>query len=253
MKYYVYSPLGRTGSIRLLYYINSSLNGVLALDRALAISKSFQSHHDDKYGAHVFRIKDSHSEIVEKEEKLDYTVVDNVKHWIFPKELSDLVPDSLAMHSHTCMWVKDNDWTHILTTRRDKTELPMSLVIAVSSGDWKADPDDKKSDIKPFELHATGYLDMLKQCEARERAFLKGVKKDTGKDAIIIYLEDTRKEIEEKLGMKISEKSFMEREKHISSRRPKDYILNYDELKEVYDDFIENKEYYMSIPFEDVF
>ena len=30
-------------------------------------------------------------------------------------------------------------------------------------------------------------------------AFLKGVKKDTGKDAIIIYLEDTRKEIEEKL------------------------------------------------------
>ena len=245
--------MGRTGSIRLLHYINGSINRVFALDRALAISKSFNSHHDDKYGAHVFRIKDPHSEIVEKEEKLDYTVVDNVKHWIFPKELSDLVPDSVAMHSHTCMWVKDNDWTHILTTRKDKTELAMSLMIADRSGDWLAVPDDKKSDIKPFKLSTIQYFGMLKQCEGREQAFLKGVKKDTGKDPIIIYLEDTRKEIEEKLGMKIAEKSFMEREKHISSRRPKDYILNYDELKEVYDDFIENKEYYMSIPFEDLY
>ena len=246
MKYYVYSPLGRTGSIRVLHYINSR-------DRALAISKSFHSHHDEKYGAHVFRIKKSQSEIVEKEEKLDYTVVDNLKHWIFPKELSDLVPDSVAMHSHTCMWAKDNDWTHILTTRKDKTELAMSLMIADRSGDWLAIPNDKKSDIKPFKLDTRHYLFCLKLCEGREQAFLKGVKKDTGKDPIIIYLEDTRKEIEEKLGMKIAEKSFMEREKHISSRRPKDYILNYDELKEVYDDFIENKEYYMSIPFKDLY
>lgn len=235
MKYCIYSPIGRTGSIRLLYYINSSING-------LTIPKSYESHHDN--GAHFFKIKEPHSQIVEKEEKLDYTLVDNVKHWIFPKELSDLVPDNVAMHSHTCMWAKDNDWTHILSTRKDKIELPMSFEIAIASGDWTADPD-LKINTKPFKIPVDRYLFLLKRCERRERAFLKGVKKDTGKDAITIYLEDTPKEIEEKLGINIPEKIINEREQRISSLRPKEYILNYDELKEVYNDFIENKEFHM--------
>lgn len=246
MKYYVYSPIGRTASIRLLHYIDLREGSPILQEPAISTPTSYQSAYNSEYGVHVFKCVEVGTKIPRKEEKLDYIVADNVKQWIFTKELTDLVPDGACVHSHTCMWAKYNDWTHILSTRRDKTELPMSLEIAIRSGDWTADPD-YKTNRKPFEMSTERYLFLLKRCERRERAFLKGVKKDTGKDAVKIYLEDTPKEIEEKLGIKIPEQVINDREIRISSLRPNEFILNYEELKEVYNDFIENKEYHMNI------
>jgi hypothetical protein len=244
MKYNIYSPNGRTGSIRLMSYINGR-EGFVKDD--LHGYDLYHSSYNTIHRDHIFKhakIKNGIETLI-REKKLEFSIVDNILIYIFPKELRELVCDGMAIHSHTCMWTEDCDWTNILSSRRDKTELPMSLAIAVKSGDWSGDPN-YKGEITPFILSECYYLSILKYCEGRERAFIKGVKRDTGKEAIIIYLEDTPEEIEEKLGIKIPKHIVSDRNSNKSKFRAKDYIINYDELKVIYNDFINNKEYHMN-------
>jgi hypothetical protein len=182
---------------------------------------------------------------------------------VFPREYEN-VPEGFVMHSHTCMWPVSENWTNILSSRKNKIEMPMSLAIACISGYWHAKNEQDRPPMTywwmgenkdptdaPFAIDRNWYLLQLKHCEAREQTFLNGVKENTGKEAVIVYQEDTLEEIKAKLGPLHPHCASLEKHKKLSTRRPKDYILNYDELKEVYDDFIENKEYHMSIPFQD--
>jgi hypothetical protein len=267
MKYLLYSPKGRCGSVSL---------SIMAL-HALYLKKSNPDTHTHNYHAGFAEESDSlqviehlGDEIICRIPSLEREPVnildmrkrnDNAKSdalvlehapYIFTKEQQDNIPDNTVMHSHGCFSASEDDWKNILVSRKNKLELTMSQLIAMTSGVWQNLEGEKIRKLtngkdQPFVFSSFAYLESLKQLEAAESSFIKNARKNTGKDPIIIYLEDTLQEKSRKIGLDLAISQHIP---GISVRRPKDYILNYDELKEVYDDFIENKEYHMSIPFK---
>lgn len=276
MKYLLYSPKGRCGSVTL---------SIMAL-HALYLKKSNRDTYTHNFHAgfvdesdsveviehldgsskicHIPSLEREPVNIVGMRESYDKTKSDALvlEHapYIFTKEQQDIIPDNTVMHSHGCFSASEGDWKNILVSRKNKLEITMSQLIAMKSGVWQNVEGEKiqkfKKEIEylntpdtdePFVFPKYSYLESLKQLEAAESAFIKNARKNTGKDPIIIYLEDTLEEKSRKIGLDLV---VTKHTPGISVRRPKDYILNYDELKEVYDDFIENKEYHMSIPFK---
>lgn len=275
MKYLLYSPKGRCGSVSLsimalhaLYLKNSNPHTYTHNYHAGFVDESggvqvIENLNDER----ICRIPSLEREpvnIVEMRERYDKTKSDALvlEHapYIFTKEQQDSIPDNTVMHSHGCFSASEDDWKNILVSRKNKLEITMSQLIAMKSGVWQNLEGEKiqkfprgldylnaKDTDEPFVFPKYSYLESLRQLEAAESAFIKNVRKNTGKDPIIIYLEDTLEEKSRKIGLDLA---VTKHTPGISVRRPKDYILNYDELKEVYDDFIENKEYHMSIPFK---
>ena len=275
MKYLLYSPKGRCGSVAL---------SIMAL-HALYLKSSNRDTYTHNYHAGFFDESDSVQvienlkgekicripllerepvNIVEMRERYDKTKSDALvlEHapYIFTKEQQDSIPDNTVMHSHGCFSASEDDWKNILVSRKNKLEITMSQLIAMKSGVWQNIDGEKiqkfprgldylnaKDTDEPFVFPEYSYLESLKQLEAAESAFIKNTRKTTGNDPIIIYLEDTLEEKSRKIGLDLAVTKHVP---GISVRRPKDYILNYDKLKEVYDDFLENKEYHMSIPFK---
>lgn len=277
MKYLLYSPKGRCGSVSL---------SIMAL-HALYLKKSERHKHIHNYHAswngdqseimqitenianeticHIPSLEREPVNIVGMRELGDKTVPLVLEHspFIFTKEQQNSIPDHTVIHSHGCFSASENGWKNILVSRKNKLEITMSQLIAMKSGVWQNMKREKIQKFtkglaslntnnidEPFVFPKAAYLESLKQLESAELAFIKSVRKSTGKDPIIIYLEDSLEEKSRKIRLDLT---VTESTPGISVRRPKDYILNYDELKEVYDDFIENKEYYMSIPFEDLY
>lgn len=257
MKYYIYSPLGRTGSTRLVY--------LLGPNRPRPATLELNTHYDGAskryamYQSKTFSDKDNTiTTFLERYPRSDIFDGKVLEHTpvIFPKKYEN-IPNGCIVHSHTCMWPTSENWVYILSSRKNKTEMPMSLAIAAATGYWNAkdepdmDPMMFGGKDEPFTLRSDWYYKQLKQCEARELAFIKGVKENTGKEAVIVYQEDTVEEIDAKIGPLHPSSNLINNKLKLSARRPKDYILNYEELKEIHDDFEKNKEYHMSIPFHD--
>jgi hypothetical protein len=276
MKYLLYSPKGRCGSVSL---------SVMAI-HALCFKKSKRGKHIHNYHAswngdqseimqitentaneticHIPSLEREPINIVGMRELGDKTIPLVLEHspFIFTKEQQNSIPDHTVMHSHGCFSASENGWKNILVSRKNKLEITMSQMIAMKSGVWQNMKGEKIQKFtkglaalntnnidEPFVFPEFAYLESLKQLEAAELAFIKSVRKSTGKDPIIIYLEDSLEEKSRKIRLDLT---VTESTPGISVRRPEDYILNYDELKEVYDHFIENKEYHMSIPFRGI-
>ena len=275
MKYLLYAPKGRCGSVSLsimslhALYLKKSNRDTYTHNYHAGFADASDGvqvieHLGDEIICRIPLLEREPVNIVEMRERYDKTKSDALvlEHapYIFTKEQQDSIPDNTVMHSHACFTASEDDWKNILVSRKNKLELTMSQLIAMKSGVWQNLEGEKiqkfPRDIEylntpdadePFVFPKFAYLESLKQLEAAESAFIKSVRKNTGKDPIIIYLEDTLEEKSRKIGLDLA---VTEHIPGISVRRPKDYILNYDELKEVYDDFIENKEYHMSIPFK---
>jgi hypothetical protein len=275
MKYLLYAPKGRCGSVSLsimalhtLYLKKSNPDTYTHNYHAGFVDKSdgvqVIEHVNDEEICRIPLLEREPVNIVGMRETYDKTKSDALvlEHapYIFTKEQQDSIPDNTVMHSHGCFSASEDDWKNILVSRKNKLELTMSQLIAMKSGVWQNLEGEKiqkfpkdleylnaSNTDEPFVFPKYSYLESLKQLEAAESAFIKNVRKTTGKDPIIIYLEDTLEEKSRKIGLDLV---ITKHVPGISVRRPKDYILNYDELKEVYDDFIENKEYHMSIPFK---
>jgi hypothetical protein len=270
MKYLLYSPKGRCGSVSLslmmldaLYQNKCTTHNYHASfeDGAMKMIEAVYKD-EEKIRNHIITLERELVKIVDTrtDESGEASLVLEHSPYIFTKDQQDAVPDHTVIHSHGCFSASGDDWKNILVSRKNKLELTMSQLIAMKSGVWQNLEGDKikkfKKDIEylntpdtdePFVFPKYSYLESLKQLEAAESAFIKNARKNTGKDPIIIYLEDTLEEKSRKIGLDLA---ISQKIPGISVRRPKDYILNYDELKEVYDDFIENKEYHMSIPFK---
>jgi hypothetical protein len=263
MKYYIYSPIGRTGSTRLVYLLgpNRPRPADLELNTHYdGVSKRYivnqTAKFSDKDNTITFLERYPWGDIFDGNKVLEHVPV------IFPKKYEH-IPNGCVIHSHTCMWPTSENWVIILSSRKNKTEMPMSLAIAAVTGYWHAkdEPDRPpglstelsyfNSKDEPFTLRSDWYYLQLKQYEARERAFLKGVKENTGKEAVIVYQEDTVEEIDAKIGPLHPSSNLINNGLKLSARRPKDFIINYEELKEIHDDFEKNKKYHMSIPFHD--
>ena len=251
MKYNVYSPLGRTGSIRLCRLLHS--NAVNTPDFPFSFHENglppgqdlhISTHGDKNY----YTIAD---ELTLKEILLvKITSTDNgdkENSYVFPELFYDVANKYQVVHSHTCTWAVGDDWTNVLSTRKNKMELPMSLNIAIRSGSWTAGESGKIDDVRrnentfysdhPFNLPVMEYIFQLDMLHRKEQLFLEGVKRDTGRDATITYLEESYDELEIKFNLKIDSHWRESLKKKISKRRPKDYILNYDELVDAYNHY----------------
>lgn len=252
MKYNVYSPLGRTGSIRLcrlLYTYNANTpNFPFSFhENELPPGKDLHISTLDN-GIHHYTIA---GEQPFKEISLvEITSTDNgdeENSYVFPELFYDIANKLQVVHSHVCTWAVGDDWTNVLSTRKNKMELPMSLNIAIRSGSWAAGESGKIDDIRrnentfysdhPFNLPVMQYIDHLDTLHRREQTFLEGVKRDTGRDATITYLEESYDDLEIKFNLKIHSYWREMMQKKISKRRPKDYILNYDELVDAYNNY----------------
>lgn len=256
MKYNIYSPIGRTGSVRLLNIININFH-TLGLDHFKKtreyIHQTLHLSETDTPGNIMCKIQNENfSEIpleiiesVQKRNSYYLNVVSTNHSYKFPESFYETSKECVSLHSHVCTWAANDDWTNILTTRRNKSELPMSLKIAERTGFWTAkdeidDPHRNENTFysdRPFHLPVEVYIGHLDTLNLKEQMFLEGVKRDTGKDAIITYLEESYDSLEIKFDLNITKKARKKMNNYKSKRRPKDYIINYDELIDAYNKY----------------
>ena len=254
MKYNIYSPIGRTGSVRLFEIINWHFsfssrdyfkkNGEWSYE-TLHLSET------DTPGIVMNRIKQGSLSkmplpILEKNQKQNkYNFWVTNHSYKFPESFYEISKEYATLHSHVCTWAVNDDWKNILTTRKNKSELPMSLRIAERTGFWTA--KDEIDDVRrtentfyserPFHLPVETYIGNLDVLNLKEQMFIEGVKRDTGKHPIIMCLEDSYDTIETKLNFPVTQDLRKEMDTYKSKRRPKDYILNYDELIDAYNKY----------------
>ena len=253
MKYNVYSAIGRTGSVRLQRIITYNFAFSQAehyvetgeiLHEMLHLSESFSKIIIKINGGPVSEIE---LPIIEKSEAYKSTgnfIVSN-NSYSFPESFYEIKCEDIFLHSHLCTWAVKEDWINVLSTRKNKSELPMSLKIAERTGNWSG--GDNIDDIhydenkfysdRPFHFPVEEYIGILGMLNLKEQMFIEGVKRDTGKHPIILCLEDSYDTIETKLNLHIEENLRKEMDTRKSKRRPKDYILNYDELIDAYNKY----------------
>ena len=254
MKYNIYSPLGRTGSVRLQRIIAFNFVHSQA-DHYFETGEVFHQ---------ALHLSETPSEILIKTQrepysKIELPIIENGEFtklstgdyiassnsYSFPESFYEIKCEDILLHSHLCTWAVKEDWTNVLSTRKNKSELPMSLKISARTGIWSGgnnidDPhynENKFYTDRPFHMPVEEYINNLHMLHLKEQMFLEGVKRDTGKDAIITYLEESYDEIEVKFDIKIPEDFRNELNTYKSKKRPKDYIINYDELIDAYNHY----------------
>lgn len=253
MKYNVYSAIGRTGSVRLQRIITYNFVFSQAehyvetgeiLHEMLHLSESFSKIIIKINGSPVSEIE---LPIIEKSEAYKSTgnfIVSN-NSYSFPESFYEIKCEDIFLHSHLCTWAVKEDWINVLSTRKNKSELPMSLKIAERTGNWSGGnniddvhyDENKFYSDRPFHIPVQEYINHLDTLHLKEQMFLEGVKRDTGKDAIITYLEDSYDEIEVKFDVNIPEYFRYELDAYKSKKRPKNLIINYNELIDAYNHY----------------
>ena len=251
MKYNIYSPIGRTGSVRLLGIINWHFrriatplkNGVDCLESIHISESSIPGVINYQKVNQPFTTISL--QIIEKIERENTCWPFDLCSYRFPESFYEISKEYASLHSHVCTWAVNDDWKNILTTRKNKSELPMSLKIAERTGSWRAqnkidDPHRNENTFyseRPFNIPVETYIGQLNTLNLKEQMFIEGVKRDTGKHPIIMCLEDSYDTMETKLNFHIDKNLRKEMDTYKSKRRPKDYILNYDELIDAYNKY----------------
>jgi hypothetical protein len=220
MKYYVCSPIGRTGSKRIV-------NGIwteLETNQKLYIPPMNDNHSSDS--EHIkdfldgFRIVTKVSKSIEKTEKIANSGV---------KELLDTWPSPIVCHSHNpyILPTDSKDWTFILSTRRDKIDIAFSIIMARETTSY--DPSQPvDSNFKAFYADIEEAKTLVKYADILENVFIEKVKALTGKLPITIFVEDTWESLQQKIGIDLNHKEHDTAT--ISTHRADEYIINYHEI-----------------------
>ena len=215
MKYYVLSPMGRTGSKRIVnplagaIRINSDNTRIFIRDNKLFVLNPDQP---DK----------QHTE----------NAVNVLDEWKNP----------VVVHSHTpyIMPSEGNDWHFILSARKKKIDSVLSFLLSmhlVQTLGLHTDDVYQISEITPFKIDISRVEDYLERYIAYENDFLKKVN-DMNKKINIIYLEDSFEIIQSKLNLQFKMTSMHFDTSTISKVKPCDFITNYTELVEFYNNNI---------------
>lgn len=171
MKYYVYSPHGRTGSWRLCKMISSSFR------HYGRTSNNWYDPDDEHFCLHVH-------------------------------DLSIPIPDQAIP---------------ILSTRRDKTNIILSHLIAQKNDEWQGHRYQKP--VQPFRIDPAYYIQASKDLLEKEEFFIKQY------NPIIIALEDSIDDIEKKLNIilpyKENDTAF------VSKNKASEVIENYSEIQAI--------------------
>lgn len=203
MRYYILSPLGRTGSQRIYRLIEDYLN------RHTANSKPFHLM-DNKYDIPgTVKLKTG---ITEFEVKYDAEV----------QELLRTRKDNTAIHSNVMVFPPDlQNWTIIHCVRKSKAEQIMSWLIASYTGEWS--PGSKDIKFEPFEVEQEEVLRWHTIILSLDEKV-----KEMFPNCIEIFMEDDYHQIEQKLSLIFSKDTIKDVDKYsISNHRYPDLITNY--------------------------
>jgi hypothetical protein len=226
-RYFIYSPMGRTGSQRIQYLLSDRFykHQVVKLNPKLPALSTIKLNFTNSLS------------IQNDKDYSDITVED------FQTRGYITSPHAIV-HAHTPIYPAFQDWHFILSTRKDKSEQPMSHAISVASTVWTPAQELERgaNEIEPFGLDVDNYIMKLDTMIALEREYMIKCWEERAK-VTVIFMEDTVKDIESKLNITISEKKVIKGDKAtISKRRPEDYIINYEHLKyTVYPEYMREK------------
>lgn len=195
MKYYVYSPSGRTGSKRVLFFL-----------------RGFKTPHE-------------YTIMSETETNINGVSTTTTKTDI--KQKLNTSVDGTVVHSHSLV-LPDNldDWTIILTERKSKAEQIMSGQIAYRiPGGFS--PVDPSITCEPFSLDKNTVTYLLTSIKNKYQKFY-----ETVDSYVLINMEDSVEEIGKKITLRYPEEITEADTITKSNHHYKDIIINYKEVFE---------------------
>lgn len=214
MKYYVLSPMGRTGSKRIV----NPLAGAI-------------------------RINFDYTRIFIRDDKL-FVLNPNQQDKEYTENAVNVLDECtspIVVHSHTphIMPSDSNDWQFILSARKRKIDSVLSFIMSRQYIETLGiHTDDVTSEkIVPFSISLKDVESYLEQYILFENEYLKKVN-DLNKGVTIIYLDDDFDTVQHKLGVQFKTFSTHFDKSTISKVKPCDFITNYTELVEFYDNNI---------------
>jgi len=212
MKYYIYSPIGRTGSKRIFNPLADTITAEVGDSSRFTI-------HGDNFRCTLLKRDQS-----------------NIEHDI---SILDTWQNSVAVHSHNCECIPrlSSGWKFILSSRKRKIDAVLSKLVAKQSDIHhpKQLTKRKREKLCPFEVSELEVSGLLEKYIAGEFAFVEKVK-SLGAIPIVIYMEDSFDTIQEKLDKQFNKATFIHDIGTISNLKAVDYITNYDEIQAMYDE-----------------
>jgi hypothetical protein len=215
MKYYIYSPIGRTASKRIFDPLSISIQEDVEDSARMSIPQSTDGRCVLMRGG---------------QDNINYTGQSGI-------DILDSWENSIAVHSHNtdCMPSSASGWKFFLSARKRKCETVLSKLIVLKSGvAHPAKSSNRRDDFAPFTVSVDEFDAMMQDCIDGETAFFAKVN-GLGVDPTIIYLEDTFAEIQQKLGHTFKSDADVHDTNTISNFTAEDYITNYQELRDRYD------------------
>lgn len=232
MKYYICSPIGRTGSKRIVFGLHKSLK--LTERMFISIEGVYDENNHLFQGFKLFRSPSAVSDMYTDEQAIQV-----MNEWETP----------ITLHSHNVnlLPTDTSDWKFILSSRKRKIDTVLSVLIAGKTGSSGPHQSIDK-DFQPFHVDVDIVDRWMEEFIKRENTFFDNIKRLIGKNPTVIYLEDTWQVIQKKVEQQFTPEAEYQDTVTISTHRAIDYITNYDELQSWYDERLQD--YQLRFPTE---
>ena len=207
MKYYIYSPIGRTGSKRIF----------IPLCVAIADEVMTNAHFSVNSGSTTCDLLGTETRREQNSSTLDT--------W----------ENSIAVHSHSheCMPNSSSDWTFVLSSRRRKVDAALSKLVALKSG-VNHPAKNPREEFSAFEASQSEVDALIEEHIAGEAAFVEKVTA-LGGTPVVIYMEDSFDVVQTKLGKAFNDDAEVYDTNTRSNLTAIDYVTNYTEIQAAYD------------------
>jgi hypothetical protein len=231
MKYYICSPIGRTGSKRIVFGLHKSLK--LTERMFISLEGMYDENNPLFQGFKLYTFPDVSNMYTDEQ------AIRVMNEWEKP----------ITLHSHNVnlLPTDPSGWKFILSTRKRKIDTVLSGLIARKTGSSGPHQAIDK-DFEPFHADVDAVDRWMEEYVKRENAFCNNIKILTGKPARKIYLEDNWKTIQQKVGQQFTPEAEHQDTHTISTHKAKDYITNYEEIQDRYDQRLQ--EYKLRFPTE---
>jgi len=210
MKYYIYSPIGRTGSKRIF----------VPLTTAIKDEVEDSAHFAIPFDSNVCTLMRGG----QPNEEHDSDALDNWENSV-----------AVHSHSHNCLPSSSSDWTFVLSSRKRKVDAALSKLVAQESNVYHpASVAKQKEGFAPFEASQEDVNTLIEAHIAGENAFIEKVTA-LGGTPVVIYMEDSFATVQEKLGRDFKDDADVHDTHTISNLKAVDYVTNYAEIQAAYD------------------
>lgn len=210
MKYFIYSPIGRTGSKRIFDPIAQTCHNEVDDNTKYSLT----------YGG-LWKMGNGETVKIEGDA-------------IVP-ELNN-TGDPIAVHSHNDIILPTDaePWTFILAARKRKIDAVLSRLLTNNNG--SAHPRlPVREGFEAFEADLEEVDSLIEYYIEKENEFVNSVR-ELGKEPVIVYMEDDFATLQEKVGVQFNERLNVHDTHTKSIYKAVDYITNYETIQENYDE-----------------